>query len=98
MGAVTAGKHARRSSETMSKLVFMRANLQLMYRQYVQGKEAYEESGHVWEDDDDMEDDDEMDNDKDMHDGISGGGDFGIEGYSVGGGSGAGGRDGAAMT
>lgn len=87
MGAVTAGKHARMSSETMSKLVYVRANLQLMYREYVKGKEACEESGVLWEDDEDMDDDDEMDDDEDMDDGSGGGGDNGIESNSVGGGS-----------
>lgn len=79
MEAVTTGKHARMSSEAMAKLIYVCANLQLMYWQYVQGKEACEELGLEWEDDDDMDDDHEIHNDEDMHGGMVEGSDFCIE-------------------
>lgn len=65
MGEVTVGKHARMISETMSKLVYVRAGSTSRARRHAKSRDLC----IVWEDDD-MEDDDEIDNAEDMYDGI----------------------------
>lgn len=51
LGDITSGKHARMGPETIGKVAFVRANLQLMHREHMKDVDNYAEEGVEWDDD-----------------------------------------------